>query len=419
MPLWKLRTAQWILVGVFAIACVMKVASASQFKIVVDYLAPIEFSGPRTLAALVAALVAVEGALATLWVVRPLSILTAAATIAVLIALSLALVALALGQGAPGCGCLSGAPAVAHARADAFIGLARNMGLIGLAVWIIGNRAEAAAALCSTPRSMTPGDPRRRDDSRGPGASIGPAAPTRAFTVVELLLVIAIIAVLLTFAVPALRSARDGATRTSTLVTTGQVGMATLTYANDYAGVFPYLAQPGNPGAGVRIGAWSTQQSLAAAFRATSLFWMSILVPSYFDRRDAEIDIDFERPSIDTADYPPRVFRTSFYLTHGTIAASNYWIADEVPEDLNLFRPGSAHDIRSPSKKILVLDIRDMGDDPNFFWRHAARADGSAAFLKLPAEDAAIAPFVVPHRPFGALPWVGLSTRGGLAGRDE
>ena len=67
----------------------------------------------------------------------------------------------------------------------------------------------------------------------------GPSAPRRAFTLVELLVVIGIIALLISILLPALNRARHAALSTVNLSNLRQIGVGLEFYRNDFEGKFP------------------------------------------------------------------------------------------------------------------------------------------------------------------------------------
>src|SRR3954465_12621072 len=74
--------------------------------------------------------------------------------------------------------------------------------------------------------------PRRR-------ATPGPSSGSRAFTLVELLVVIGIIAVLISILLPTLSAARESANKVKCLSNMKQIGLAYLMYAQDNKGSLP------------------------------------------------------------------------------------------------------------------------------------------------------------------------------------
>jgi len=88
----------------------------------------------------------------------------------------------------------------------------------------------------------------RRAEARRPARTHGPApaaCATRcrpgaaAFTLVELLVVVAVVALLASLLLPALTASRAEARRVACLSNQRQIGLAILTYAQDYDDVFP------------------------------------------------------------------------------------------------------------------------------------------------------------------------------------
>ena len=68
-----------------------------------------------------------------------------------------------------------------------------------------------------------------------------------AFTLIELLVIIAVLALLVSFRLPAMASAREKATRARCAANLRQLGFGCNIYADEYAGRFPFTQAGGNP----------------------------------------------------------------------------------------------------------------------------------------------------------------------------
>jgi prepilin-type processing-associated H-X9-DG protein/prepilin-type N-terminal cleavage/methylation domain-containing protein len=113
-------------------------------------------------------------------------------------------------------------------------------------------------------------------ETRAPGHKRG------AFTLVELLVVIGIIAVLMSILLPALRKARREARRAQCLSNVRQISMGAMLYWHESKGFSPYYNQGGNPWAGTAFQIeWFQQFSRAQEFDQVRL------CPEAFDVNEA------------------------------------------------------------------------------------------------------------------------------------
>jgi prepilin-type N-terminal cleavage/methylation domain-containing protein/prepilin-type processing-associated H-X9-DG protein len=91
---------------------------------------------------------------------------------------------------------------------------------------------------------MNPKDPasaRQRLGVRQPSGPFSPPVPSRlAFTLIEMLVVVAILAILMALMLPTLASARDQGRKTACLSNLRQIGIAIYAYADDNDGKIPF-----------------------------------------------------------------------------------------------------------------------------------------------------------------------------------
>ncbi|HVT88214.1 MAG TPA: type II secretion system protein [Tepidisphaeraceae bacterium] len=166
----------------------------------------------------------------------------------------------------------------------------------------------------------------------------------RAFTLVELLAVIGIIAVLVSLLLPALGRARESANRTACLSNLRQLGMAFQLYVQDNNGTYPNAAN------GVRSDAdWIYWQ----ADRDPSQSRIAPYLAKQFNDRY------FLCPSDDASSHPgPEAYRYSYTL-NARIGGAHKTTTDYLPE----FPPIKQNKILRPSQKILMIDESSAGID--------------------------------------------------------
>jgi prepilin-type N-terminal cleavage/methylation domain-containing protein len=395
------------LVGVtFLVAAIFKAWDAPSFTIVLRHLFP-WLPGGVGVVALASAVVMWEAALAfALLGARPPRRALRAA-IATLLAFSCVLVWLRLDPYAPRCACTGLLRAAHGARAEATRGLVRNAAMISLVGWVYARR-RALGAPAPAP-----------EHAPGHGLPGGAGAP--AFTLVEVLVSISVVAVLVALVVPSLRNVRETARDARVLATERQLLSSLALYSADHKEAFPYFHTEGDPLARPRIGDVVIPHSY---FWAGRVFWANLVCPNYFDADLCLRTVDAERDaSVNVSEgLAPPTIRSRVWLTQTAFAAPQYWDADAPPND-RLLRHTTHAELLYPASKGLLMDIVSGVFAPSRP-SHPPRGDeamtigfgdGSAASVVFDFRDTSN----VVDRPHGAAAWPVMSTRRGLAGRDR
>lgn len=243
-----------------------------------------------------------------------------------------------------------------------------------------------------------------------------------AFTLLELLIVIGVIAIILAIALPALRNARKAPETTRILSTHRQLLAATFMYTADHRDTLPYI------GPAHQVDARRVFQGYTVPFPyfGQKWIWISLVAPKYFDlpatwyegpplygRRYAThpIEIEFH------ADAPHDFISTSFLMTYAAFADPLFFEGDTTSIQPHLFRPTRTTEVRSPSRKGALITPSAPEDEDRF---SSGLFDGSANVYSFPPDDSPLWDERVVNRGavggYASIPV--LSTRGGLRGVD-
>ncbi len=358
-------------------------------------LEPIGSIGPVTGAAAALVLIVMEASVGLGLLMLPGHVVRIA-TVAMMGAFAVVLVVRFTSPGAPPCGCLGRFFTPTHAG-QAWLDAGRNVLLAG-------------ALLLTMPRRVV--------EPRAPGtvSSRGPAS-IRAFTLVELLVSIAIVAILIAIVVPVLARAKDSSAVAKSLSAQKQLMASLQVYGHEYADCFPHFDTMDNIGGPVRMRGMTI---MTGYFRAHMAFWLAAVGP----HDEGLINLAMwpplgQAPPMTDLERANGIHHSAFYLS-ATVAADpvvfggSHDGASEV--DPRLLRGVRWAEMRFPSSKGLFLDfsmIRGEGRDRYV----AAFGDGSAA--ELPGGGAGVSPEPIVDQPYGGPVTVVMSTRNGIQGRDR
>jgi len=383
--------------AVFLIAAAMKAWNGYRFISVILYLLPEQLESFELARGLALGLIAWEATLGAVllsgWI-RGWSLSMLGIT---LLVFSGVLLYLLTRSDAPGCGCLGLFVAGKAAHADAWLGLLRNAGLLAI-LGVIASERRGVWAI----------------GGASPGAK--PTGAARAFTLVELLVSMCIIAVLIGLTLPSLGAAKYSAKQTRSLAMQRQLVGSVHAYAADFKESFPYMATPGQAVGGVSIRGFTIPVS-AGCFSDQAWHWASVIVPDYLPCDRAAVELPEARQYLEYLGYPEHVIRSRYFISYNTFAGARYWEQDHSGDPADLHATGM-RDVAFPSRKGLILDTaigilaNERGAGRTAYC--AALVDGSArAFDDSSVNDENL---VIPNYLPGRHPV--LNTRRGLSGVD-
>lgn len=177
------------------------------------------------------------------------------------------------------------------------------------------------------------------------------------FTIVEVMAVIAIIAVLLAILVPVLASSRDSAKHTARLSWGRQLGQATAMYTGDFDGLYPYLGVPRSSEGPV------TYKGIELSKKPfyNRLFWINPIADGYLADASSPLPwtISGGPPRGIFSHVPEGVLISGWSLSATTCATVEFWRTETVPHE-RMLRGMGIHQVVYPSQKVILM----RGIDP-------------------------------------------------------
>ncbi len=223
-------------------------------------------------------------------------------------------------------------------------------------------------------------------------------------TIVELLVVILIVAVILSLALPSLAKARKTGRKLRDVLDARTVAVALSRYTAEYKDSYPYDAYSREPWRGVRLLANTAYPN--AYFRASRLYIYMLQDPELLRppfARELYADASNANPIYEALLWMPGVF----------FAQPAYWSdVNEPPFDANNFSAVSASQVSFPDRKCLVRSRETDAWYPLGDHVIGALADGSANDYLVPP------PTVNLSREFGSDARTWMTTLNGVRGVD-
>jgi type II secretory pathway pseudopilin PulG len=328
-----INLAVWAVFIVFGVAGVAKLIALDRFQTHLDAWTLIPGWAAPVLAMGVPA---VEASLAGLWFIGARRRRVAAATLVVALALGALSVAQYMIHPVPDCGCFG--VLAKHARLEA--GLPKLIGINAVSVAVLA--AWLSATRPSTGRSAGDESARRRTPSG--------AERSRAFTLIETVLVIGIIALLVVLLLPSLGVVRQGAQDAVSLSNMRQHASVYSMYATDWDDYSPY---PVDPGATLNVFRGGGVVVEAEYFDVTEL-WQVALADAYYD--GAVFSHSLSHPADRLRGTWITYRMTSSYLAH-----PNYWV-NRPDRDVSLWGGVRVTQTRYPADKAWLIEFNPLHD---------------------------------------------------------
>lgn len=235
----------------------------------------------------------------------------------------------------PNCDCLG--LVMAHFRwlRDVRAALARNCLLIGLLLPSLARGLAFRHGLSPT----RPARPARRADASAA------SAPRRAFTMVELLIVVLIVAVSVALLLPALRATREQARTTVSLSNIRQHALVFSQYNADWRGAYPEFCDPRSYEFDVPLPSLGT--SLTLRYFEQYIWWNLVLADDYYGADP------FHAVFHDPSNQEPGYF-TDYLYGCCFLADPAYWRETTRLDPTSQWRATFQHEVVWPSRKVLL-----------------------------------------------------------------
>jgi len=189
------------------------------------------------------------------------------------------------------------------------------------------------------------------------------SARQRGFSLVELLLVIALIAILIGLTLPVLQEVRDDARDVASLSNLRQHGTVLQMYANDSDGYWPYFRSPEPAATDTRF------------FEQIWLWDHFLVTHGYYGLAD-EFQVFFN-PSFRHPGRQPG--RTSYLYASTHLTSSAYWSTD-TRSGRDQFRAVRVGDVTYPSDKAVLVEWHPVHSLPTYSRSDLGPPEGQFAF---------------------------------------
>jgi len=256
---------------------------------------------------------------------------------------------------APECGCFGRFMEFMRGKDAAIWTLTRNGAMLLALVW---------ALWVVSPRRV--GAPQPKPMELHPELR-GIADRSRGFTLVEILISIALVAILLALNLPVLRGIQQRASESSSLSTIRQHGAVFGMYTSDYAGTYPYFTSPTATRTILRDGNFVVDVSYFGAYQV----WNIAMAKGYYS--SGPFDRVFSPPGV--SPWNEYLF-TGYWYSCTMLARPEHWNPDQRRSGTALLRSTRDTEVRYPTLKVLLADL---------FASSLAFADAAPGGLRIPA----------------------------------